>query len=206
MRKILLQFGTSEQSSILSLAKKHNENWTNKMGYEYFTDIGRKCPQRSLVWEKISYIKEMLPKFEDGSLVVWEDSDSINCKEVCFSNALPVGESFGMVQIRGGVAKAELTPWYNTGVIVMKNSPLLRDFFGRVWAREDKNTDEKAVNAELKHHGWTIGGGVKVYSMNYKWNRWNNNDHLCKPEDTVVQSWHGMKIEGKLTAMRQFVK
>jgi hypothetical protein len=206
MRKVILQFCTEEQSKILALAKQYNEVWAQKMGYEYVPGSGRKHPDRNLVWEKISYLMEVLPKFEDGSLMVWEDADSINVKDVSFESALPSNESYGMVQLRGGLDKKQLTPWFNSGVIVMRNSPTLRDFFNRVWKRSEHDSDERGIMAELKHHNWTIGGGIKVYSMNYKWNRWRNNDHLCPEADAVVQSWHGMKLEDKLSAMETFLK
>ena len=63
--------------------------------------------------EKIGFIKEALPKFEDGSLVVWEDSDSINCKEASFESALPAGESFGMEQFVAVFVMNNFSPGYN---------------------------------------------------------------------------------------------
>lgn len=203
MRKIILQFCTEEQAPLLTMARQYNETYAKKMGYEYMPGSGRYNLDRSMVWEKIAYINKMLPKFEDGSLVVWEDADSINIKNECFSTALPEGGIYGMVQNRGGINKSQLVPWFNSGVIVMKNCPVVRDFLKRVWVRTNE-TDEQAIMAELKHNGFTIGNGVKICTLDHKWNRWSNNEHLCKPEDTVVQSFHGVK--DKLPKMKNFLK
>ena len=206
MRKIILQFCTEEQSSILAFSRPYNEAYAKRLGYEYIADTGRNHPERNMNWEKVAYIIKMLPTFEDGSLVVWEDADSINVKDECFETALHPGTSYGMVRLRGGLAKKELITWYNSGVIVMKNSPILRDFFNRVWQRSDKSSDERGIVAELKHHDWTIGNGIKVCALDHKWNRWRNNEHLCNEQDTVVQSWHGIKLSDKLNAMKKFVE
>lgn len=33
--------------------------------------------------------------------------------------------------------------------------------------------------AELKHHGWMVGDGIRVSSLDCKWNCWRNNAHIC---------------------------
>lgn len=201
MRKIILQHCTVEQQHLLDISKPINVGYAERLGYEYRTDSTRRCPERSIYWEKIAYLRATLPGIDDGSLVVWEDADSINVKDCDFEDALPTGV-LGLVQNRAGVDCKRLIPWYNAGVMVMRNGPVVRDFFDRVWARPD-DTDEAAIVAELKHNGWAVGGGVPVTSMDPKWNCWKNNVHLCA--DPVVKSWHGVKLAEKLPEIRGFM-
>ncbi len=203
MKKIILQHCTKEQKDLMGLSGPINMAYAKKLGFEFIGNDVRRCPERSIYWEKIAYLKFMLPKFEDGSLVVWEDADSINLKRESFELALPEGGVLGMVQNRGGLNHKQLISWYNAGIIVMINSPLIRNFFDRVWVRPD-DTDEAAIVAELREHGWEVGDGNYVTSLNCKWNCWPNNDNMCS--DPVVKSWHGIKLPDKLTAMQDFLK
>ncbi len=202
MKKIILQHCTVEQKALADLSAPMNKAYAEKNGFEHMTDDVRRCPERSIYWEKIAYLRVTLPTFDDGSLVVWEDADSLNLKEESFENALPTGGVLGMVQNRAGLNGKQLIPWYNAGVIVMINSKMIRDFFDRVWERPD-DTDEAAIVAELKENGWVVGDGVKVSSLNPKWNCWKNNSHICP--DVNVQSWHGIPLAEKLPAMQKFL-
>ncbi len=202
MKKTILQHCTIEQEPLFELSKPYNQSYAQRLGFDYLTNSVRRCPERTIWWEKIAYLREMLPTLEENSLVVWEDADSINLRDESFENALPLNGIFGMVQNRAGINGSELISWYNAGVIVMKNIPIVRDFLERVWIRPDE-TDEAAIVAELAHNGWEVGDGIYVSSINYKWNRWPNNEHLFK--NPVVQSWHGMPISEKIPSMKRFI-
>jgi hypothetical protein len=202
MKKYILQHATTEQSLLLDLVRPYNEGYAVRNGFEYITNNVRRSPERSIYWEKIAYIREMLPQLENGGLVVWEDADSLNLKDVSFESALPSGGILGMVQNRAGLNGSQLIPWYNAGVIVIMNWPIVREFFERVWIRTDI-TDEAAIVAELKHNGWVVGNGKTVSSLDAKWNRWANNEKFCY--DAVVQSWHGTPLNMKLAAMQKFI-
>ena len=212
MRKIIVQHCTKEQQSLFDITKPINQAWAARMGFEYVSDDTRRCPNRTIWWEKIAFLRAFLPTIEDGCLVVWEDADSVNIKDESFANALPPTGIFGMVQNRGGLDFQELINWYNAGVIVMINCPDVRDFLDRVWVRPD-DTDEAAIVAELKQHGWEIGNGIRVSSLRPKWNCWKNNEHIHKDkatncgicEDTVVKSWHGIQLEKKFPEIKKFV-
>ncbi len=202
MKKVIVQHCTIEQQQLFDLSRPFNQSYAERLGYDYITNSVRRCPNRSIYWEKIAYLREVLPTIEEGSLVVWEDADSINIKDECFAKALHSGTVLGMVQCRAGVDMKDHINWYNAGVIIMKNCHIVRDFLNRVWVRKDE-TDESAINAELKHNGWTLGDGSKIASIDCKWNRWRNNEHLCPK--AVVQSWHGVHMDKKLPAMTEFL-
>ena len=208
MRKIILQHATIEQKEILDASKPFNEAHAAKTGFEYsVSDMSRRCPNKALNYEKIGYLVEMLPKFEDGSLVVWLDADTICLKDESFEKALPQGAKaneslIGMVRMLHGVNCKEPHQWWNIGVTVMKNCALVRDFFNRVHKRNEQN-DEWSAMAELKEHGWTIGDGIPLSSIHYKWNTWKNNAHMGHEPNVV--SWHGVHSSKKLAAMKEFI-
>ena len=201
MKKVITQHCTVEQQDLFDISRPINEAYAKKMGFEYIIDSVRRCPERSIYWEKIAWLRDLLPRLEDGSLVVWEDADSANIVDEDFCKALPTGGILGMVQNRAGIDCKQLINWYNAGVIVMKNCDLVRNFFDRVWIRTEE-TDEEAMMGELRENGWIVGDGIKISSLEPKWNCWINNAHICS--NVVVQSWHGMKFEDKLPAVKKF--
>ncbi len=203
MRKVILQHVTSEQSKLFDISRPINQKYARNLGFDYISNCIRRCPERSIYWEKIAYLIEMLPTLEEGTFVVWEDADSINVKEESLENALPNGEIFGMVQNRAGVNGNQLINWYNAGVMVMINCPEVRDFLNRVWKRTEE-TDESAIVAELKLNGWVVGGGKYIYSIDAKWNQWANNTNVCS--DPVIKSFHGILPNKKLSAIQEFLK
>ena len=202
MRKIITQYYTQEIVDLFNLTSPVNKAYADKNGYEFITDNTVRCPTRAKQWEKIAWIIQLLGTVEDGSLIVFEDCDSVNLAGD-ITTMMPSGSQFGMVQLRGGVGGEKLMNWYNSGVISMINSQALRDYFTRVWNRNDK-LDEDSIVKELKANSWTIGGGIPVYSLDPSWNSWNNNNHLGS--STInIKSWHGMGYDKKLASIKSFL-
>lgn len=201
MKKYLIQHGTAAQQEIIDLVKPFNQKYADALGYEYHTDSTMRCPERPYYWEKMAYIKEFLSTVEDGSLVVWEDADSLNVRNISFEEALPTGAVLGMTQNRGGLNLNKLINWYNSGVIVMINLPSVREFFNQVW-NTNVGFDEDSIMEVLKANDMKIGD-VPVASIHPKWNCWKNNAKFA-PEP-VVQTFHGIKLEEKLAEMRKIV-
>lgn len=208
MKKYLLQHCTENQAILLNTSKKFNEAHAKKTGYEYIvSDMKQRITDsRPPNYEKIPYLKEMLPKLEEGALVVWLDSDAIclpNCES--FDKALPNNQIMGMVQMLGGVNCAEPQPWHNIGVIVMKNCHIVRDYFNRVNARGNEGNDEFSAMRELKENSWQIGEGFSLFPLHAKWNCWKNNVKTTKNPNVV--SFHGIRsLENKMSAINEFIK
>ena len=201
MRKIITQYYTPEISELFGLTSTVNQAYATKNGYEYITNNTLRCPTRAKQWEKIAWIINLLSTVEDGSLVVFEDCDSLNLNGD-ISNMLPSGSQIGMVQIRGGNNGEQPMSWYNSGVIAMINSQTLRDFWNRVWTRNDI-LDEDSIVKELKSNSWTIGNGYPIYGMDPSWNCWNNNAKLVTTIN--IKSWHSMSYANKLASIKEFL-
>lgn len=202
-RSIILQHGTNEYKQLLDISVPINKKYAESFGFEHFVDSTKRVSGRSIFWEKIAYLNEILPTIEDNSLVVWIDGDSLAIGEEDLHNVLPSSPdtNFGMVQLRGGLGGKQLIPWYNAGFMAMINSNAIREFFMNVWNRNTP-TDEDAINAELKHTGLSINGKL-IASLDVKWNCWLNNVSLCT--NPVIKSFHGMTFENKLTQMTDFI-
>jgi hypothetical protein len=201
MNKIILQHATADQKKLLEMVKPTNKKYADKFGFEYHTDGTMRCPERLYYWEKLAYIREVLPKFADGDLIVWEDSDSLNVGDESIENALPEGGVLGMVQLRAGLNFSKKVQWYNSGVMVMVNSPMIRDFMDKAWERNGR-TDEDAICNELKDNGWIVGNEVPVSAIDPKWNCWSNNEMICK--NPMIKTWHGIKLENKLKGVKDY--
>ena len=198
MRKIITQHCTSEQQAILDLVKDTNSAYAAKFGFEYVLDNQIRCTDRLFYWEKIAWLLSFLPTVEDGSLVVWEDVDSLNIGNESVENALPPNGVFGMVQNRHGLGGAQLSSWYNSGIIVMINTPAVRLFLQNVWNAGGRD-DEDGLMAVLIQTSLTIGG-IPLSSLDIKWNCWKNNAKFCA--DPVIKTFHGMKIEDKIAQIK----
>lgn len=143
---------------------------------------------------------EFLPTIEDGSLVCYQDCDSINLGGD-LQTALQ-GKEYGMVQLRQGPGGMKLMDWFNAGVIIMMNTPDVRDYFNRVWNRND-DTDETSMNKELKSNNWGITSTKPICSLDINWNFWRNNEHLN--EKIHIRSWHGLTYAVKLAQIKTFI-
>ncbi len=199
MRSIILQYSTIEQINILDLSAPINKKYADRYGFEQIVDYKKRCFDRFVSWEKIAYLNEVLSSVEDDSLVVWVDSDCLLIGNEDLHTILPQDKLIGMVQLRGGIGSQRITTWCNAGVIAMKNTKIIREFFANVWNRNTR-TDEAAINAELEHLGKTI----PFISLNAKWNCFKNNAQFC--QQPIIQSFHGMPFDKKLLEMHNLIE
>ena len=202
MRYIITQHYTKEHTKLYDLTGPINKKYAEKNGFEYIVNNIQRCFNRKVWWEKIAWLITLLPTLEDGTLVIYEDCDSINIGGN-LKLALHDELEYGMVQLRGGLENTQLMKWYNAGVIILLNTPDVRAFLNRVWNRNDE-TDETSINRELQQLNYTIGKSKSICSLDVEWNCWKNNEHLCK--DIFIKSWHGMKIEDKLKEIKAYIK
>ena len=209
MKYYLTQYYTPQVSVLFDLTSPINRLYAIKSGFTYVSDNTIRCsgPQfgtqsRAPFWEKIAWLRAFLPTIEDGSYVVYEDCDSLNIGGD-LTTALHPGLEFGMVQLRAGLDSRDLINWFNSGVIVLLNTPTVRSFLDRAWTRGGDN-DETGMNGELKSKGWTIGQSKPICSLDIEWNCWRNNQSLCS--QPYIKSWHGMTLADKTTAIQSYIK
>ncbi len=194
----IIQHGTEEYRDILASVQTVNHAYASKFGFEYMNDVSRlgsvDCKSG---WEKLAFISSFLATVNDGSLVIWEDADSLNIGNEDPTGILSLDNSIGMVRMYGGLRN--MTPVnnrYNSGVIAIRNSDSVRKLFVKLLASSAVD-DESAFALESK-------AGLKISDLDPKWNCWNNNKHLC--EAPVIISWHGYNITDKLKLIQDQLK
>ena len=201
MRKIITQNYTGTHSQLFELTTKSTQSFATKNGFEYITSnvsrcTGVKATQHS-GWEKIAWLNEFLPTIEDGSLIVYADCDSIFLNGD-LTTALDSNYELGMVKLRGGLGGAEVLNWFNTGVIILYNTPDVRKFFLKIWDMNEMN-EEIALKKELKASRNIIGNSKSICSLDPKWNCWSNNEKFVVTPS--IKSFHGMSLESKMAAI-----
>ncbi len=201
MRYIITQHYTIEHKELFDLTTNINKKFAETNEFEYITNGETLCPERKAWWEKIAWLIKLLATIEDGSLVLYEDCDSVNIAGD-LKTALPDNKELGMVHLRGGLNSEEIKSWYNCGVIILLNTPDVRVFLQRVWDRHDE-TDETSLNKEIQSLKDAIGPNKPMCSLDIAWNCWRNNEHLVK--NVYIKSWHGMKYVDKLKAIQAYL-
>lgn len=200
MKIYLTQHYLPNHVELFNLTSPINLTYANANKYIYVSNSTPRCPDRKVWWEKIAWIKEFLNTIEDGSLVSYQDCDSINISGD-LESALG-GKEYGMVQLRQGSGGEQLMDWFNAGVIIMINTPDVRAYFDRVWTRND-DTDETSMNKELKSNGWGITINKPICSLDAGWNCWKNNEHFAS--GIKIKSWHGMSYNDKVIDIKKYL-
>ena len=206
MRNIITQNYTGTHSKLFELTTKSTQSFATKNGFEYITSNISRCTGEKATqhagWEKIAWLNEFLPTIENGSLVIYADCDSIFLNGN-FGKALDIDYELGMVKLRGGLGGAEVLNWFNTGVMVMYNTPNVRKFFLKIWSMNEMN-EEIALKKELKASGNIIGNSTGICSLDPAWNCWSNNEKFVSTP--YIKTFHGMNLETKLSAIATYLK
>lgn len=196
MKSFILQYSTNdtpEQKELLNISTSINQPYSKKYNFEYIISNIRRCPERSVFYETIAWLNEFLHKINDGDLVVYEDTDCLNIGNEDLHDAL--NGILGMVKMLNCITKKPLN-WYNSGVMIIINNNITREFFRKVW-NNNNVSDEAGINNELKIN--------KIASdLNIKWNCWKNNISLCK--NPVIRAFHALKPHRKIKEMKEFLQ
>ena len=200
MQYVITQNYTPAHTELFNLVSPINSAYATANQFEYLTS-NVQTSTRAGLWEKIAWLNTLLPTLQDNSYVMYMDCDSL-CLGGDPKTALPAGFEYGMVHLRGKHGKNSIINWYNSGVMVMINTPLVRTFLQDVWNRNSV-TDETALNKEIAHLNNSIGNGQPIYSLPVEWNCWNNNKRI--PKHINIKSWHGVKYTDKLTEIKAFL-
>ena len=199
MRKIITQNYTEAHKELFNITNKATQKYAKKIGFEYITSNVTRCTGEKATqhagWEKIAWLNEFLPTIEDGSLIVYTDCDSIFITGD-ITSALTNNYNIGMVKLRGGLGGSEVINWFNTGVIILLNTPEVRAFFLKIWNMNEVN-EEIAIKKESSSNSM-------IFNLNPEWNCWSNNEKLVTTP--YIKTFHGMKLEDKIKAITDYLK
>ena len=110
-----------------------------------------------------------------------------------------------MVQLRGGLGGSQKQKWFNSGVIIMRNTTEVRKFWIDVF-NTNTSEDEIGIHQILKNKDgyYEFSPGKAVYSLDIAYNVWNNNVKLCS--EIYIRTFHGMSLENKIDQIQKFLK
>ena len=206
MRKIITQNYTEVHKELFDLTTKSTQKYAKKNGFEYISSNVTRCTdekaEQHAGWEKIAWLNEFLPTIEDGSLIVYADCDSIFLTGD-LTTALDPNCELGMVKLRGGMDGAEVLNWFNTGVIVLLNTPDVRNFLLKLWNISDMN-EEIALRKELKASNNVFGRNKSICNLEPQWNCWGNNEKFVTIP--FIKTFHGMSLENKIAAIKSYLR
>jgi hypothetical protein len=198
MKNYIIQHGTLEYKEILDLVFPINKKYADKFEFEYISDCSNLLTDDKKEWEKLTFIKNFLETVEDGSLVVWEDSDSLNIGNEDLKNIIKNEDQIGMVNIYHGLNGMEpISNYWNAGVIAIRNSSNIRNIIND-WLNSGEKTDEDAFSKSAKLDE------IKIASINPKWNVWKNTEHLVKNPQIVA--FHGINVTLKAKVVKEYIK
>jgi hypothetical protein len=178
----LIQQASGLYTQLLDVSGRRHSDYAARHHITFWSIRGDPQRERPPHWNKVLLIQRALRMgFE---LVVWLDADTLIVRPgEDFRAALPAGAPIGLCRhpmpLNGH-------PWhYNSGVIVVRNTEVSREFFDRVWQAGPvrHHWQEQVRINELAHQQ---PEAVQVLA-----DRWNSTMGVTACPDAVVQAWHG---------------
>jgi ADP-heptose:LPS heptosyltransferase len=185
---LLIQQAAGPHMQMLEATAGWHNDYAVRHGFEFWSVRGHVQTERPAHWDKIILLQRALA--QGYELVVWLDADTLIVRpEVDLREALPAdGPPIGMCRHPMHFREQ---PWhFNSGVMIVRNTPLARAFFQNVWQAGPNNTawqEQIAIN-ELSQR---TPGAVQRIS-----DRWNCTLDATDHPDPVIRAWHGLRMGG----------
>jgi hypothetical protein len=181
---VLIQSACGVHARMLDLTGSWHQAYATRHGHTLWSLRGTLQTERPPHWDKILLIQRALQLGFDR--VIWLDADTLIVKpEVDLRTALPDGPPIGMCRHPTPFGEQ---PWhYNSGVMFIRNTPLAREFFGRVWAT-GPNDSPWQEQVGINRLSQEFPEAVQVLP-----DRWNRTLSVTEAEDPVLMAWHGYR-------------
>jgi hypothetical protein len=182
---VLIQQASGEWTPMLELTVGRHGDYCARHGLTYWPVLGRVQFRRSAHWDKLVLIRHAL---ELGfPTVAWLDSDTLIVRdEADWRGALdPSGGPLGCVWHPAHAETGAPEHW-NTGVMFIRNTPRVREFFARVWEQ-----------GPLGDHTWHEQARIMALLPEFPGlvqrldDRWNSLPLINESPDPVIKAWHG---------------
>lgn len=188
---------------LIDFARPIHQAYADKWDMDYLTVVGNVREDWEAWhggWAKVELIRQMLEKGYD--FVFWVDADCLIVDDgVDLREGTP--EGIGMVLHDGPGTPG---PHLNVGIMLIKNSPRVREFIND-WAARYPGTND---------FPWFEQGEIHKMRQIEKYagviqqidNKWNSCTHArTHVDDAVIEGWHGMGNGAeRLALMVEFVK
>lgn len=191
---LIVQHGIGDCAELLRLSAAHHAAYATRHNHTLIQDMSQRCPERRAYWEKLPMLLHVLTRLNDGHLLAWLDAD---CLIVDPDVNIFAGFSADIAMTT--VSYPGIPEHFNTGVILLKNSPKIRELLQHAFAAWPNDVpmnahpkhDELAINeAIVFFNKFRLHGGVSVAVLPPEMNCWKHNQKNA--QNPVIRAWHGM--------------
>ena len=182
MSKLLIQQASGPYTDMLDITGEHHGAYAARHRFDFLELHGDVQFERSPQWNKIRLI---LMAFNLGyEFIVWLDADTLIVDPArCFAEGLPPGPPIGMCR---HTMPWRNQPWhYNSGVMLIRNEALSRQFFEDVW-RAGPVDHPWQEQVRILEQCDLEPGAVQMLDA-----RWNCTLGINSSPNPVVLGWHG---------------
>ena len=191
---VLIQQADGEHLSLLELTAGRHAVYCARHRITYWSVQGGVQFSRPSHWNKIALIQRALDLGFDT--VAWLDADTLILRDdVDLRTALDGGGPLGLAR-HPTPGLGDSTTHYNSGVIILRNTPRTREFFHAVWEggplenRHRWNDQARILDLLPQFPGL-------VQRLD---DRWNSTVGLTEVDHPVIKAWHGFG-RGALSTM-----
>lgn len=180
---VLIQQASGRYVPMLELTARHHRGYCAQHGISYWALAGEVQSSRAAHWNKIALIRRAL---DDGfDTVAWLDADTLIVDRARDIRTALNGEGpLGMAIHASPGFTADYH--YNSGVMIMRNTPGVQAFFEAVWREgpvAGTHWQEQARILELIRR---TPGIVQALDSH-----WNATAGLAPVSNPIIKAWHG---------------
>jgi hypothetical protein len=182
IRTALIQQASGFHTQLLDVSARRHEAYAAKYNLTFWSIRGDVQSERQPHWNKVLLILDALHFGFD--LVIWLDADALICRcDQDLRRALP--RRCPIALCRHPLSWGQ-QPWhYNTGVIVVRNTPLSRMFLEAVWnAGPVAHPWQEQIR--FNELSWTFPDAIQQLN-----DRWNSTDDVNAIRNPIIRAWHG---------------
>ncbi len=182
MNAVLIQQASGDYLKMLELTAAWHAAYARRHGLRYWNVRGKLQRQRPAHWDKVLLIQEALQMGLDP--IVWLDADTLIVRpEESVVSALRDGPPIAMC---AHPWEWNGRPWhYNSGVMVIRNTPLAWTFFEEVWQAGPVDHPWQEQIRILEVAEKIPGTAQRLHD------RWNSTVGVTDCADAVIKAWHG---------------
>jgi hypothetical protein len=198
-RAVLIQQASGFHAPMLELVASRHAAYCARHGITYWPVLGEAQFSRTPHWNKVVLIRHALDMGFDT--VAWLDADTLIVRdEEDFRTAIhPHGGPIALARHPPGGDGLLLEHW-NTGVMFLRNTPQVREFFRAVWELgpfgENPTYEQARINDLLQQFP------TLVQRLD---DRWNSTEGVNEAPNPIIKAWHGQGV-GALQSIYQELK
>lgn len=182
---VLIQQASGDHGLMLELTAGRHAGYCARHGITYWPVLGGVQHSRTPHWNKIVLIQHALKM--GFATIAWLDADTLIVRDgEDFRTALdPAAGPLALARHPAHAASGSPEHW-NSGVIILRNTPQTREFFQAVWDA-----------GPLGEHCWHEQARIMDLLPRFPGlvqrldDRWNSTETVTEVPDPIIKAWHG---------------